>query len=349
MICPICKSVIKDESKFCGKCGSMIPRCPTCGRVITKKSKFCASDGTPLPEEVIALFETASEAAPKTAPQVVKETVQKAAPNGAVQAGKVRKKKKSLFPVLIVLAIIVLLGISITAGYHYFFGEYPWETIMPLGNQEEETEEEPETQRERRTRKDKEQEEASKASEKEETMPETAAIAQTESESSSTESSPEETSTDNEEDTSEAAPAISMSNITAVTATSSLSEQNMTHLPSRVIDGDLSTAWVEGASGQGIGESIHFTFDDDYLVTGLIIHAGYQKSDSHYRKNSRPKEILVEFYNGGKERFILQDTNSEQNLKFHDSRVVDGMAIYIESVYEGDTYEDTCISEVSIY
>ena len=56
---------------------------------------------------------------------------------------------------------------------------------------------------------------------------------------------------------------FSMSNVTYVSSTSSLSEYNMTHSPERVIDGDLSTAWVEGADGQGIGEAITLYFDSN--------------------------------------------------------------------------------------
>lgn len=52
MICPICKSEIKEDSKFCSKCGKQIPRCPTCNKVINKKMRFCINDGTPLPEEI---------------------------------------------------------------------------------------------------------------------------------------------------------------------------------------------------------------------------------------------------------------------------------------------------------
>lgn len=56
MICPICKNEIKDNSKFCTKCGKQIPRCPTCNKVITKKMRFCMNDGTPLSDDVLSMF-----------------------------------------------------------------------------------------------------------------------------------------------------------------------------------------------------------------------------------------------------------------------------------------------------
>lgn len=56
MKCPICHQEIRDNSKFCGKCGCKIPRCPTCGKVIGQRSRFCTQDGTPLPDEILSLF-----------------------------------------------------------------------------------------------------------------------------------------------------------------------------------------------------------------------------------------------------------------------------------------------------
>lgn len=56
MICPICKSEIPDDTKFCGKCGTKIPRCPSCGKAILTRSRFCTYDGTPLPEDIISVL-----------------------------------------------------------------------------------------------------------------------------------------------------------------------------------------------------------------------------------------------------------------------------------------------------
>lgn len=61
MICPICKKEIKEDSKFCPKCGRQVPRCPTCNKVITKKMKFCINDGTPLSEELFSVFSDLQE------------------------------------------------------------------------------------------------------------------------------------------------------------------------------------------------------------------------------------------------------------------------------------------------
>ena len=97
MICPICKQEIKDNSKFCGKCGNIVPRCATCGKVIDRKLRFCVYDGTPVPEETMKLFPEQQE----------KKVV-------------VQKKKKSPL-LLILLCVISLLVVGVLAiGYIVF-------------------------------------------------------------------------------------------------------------------------------------------------------------------------------------------------------------------------------------
>lgn len=140
-----------------------------------------------------------------------------------------------------------------------------------------------------------------------------------------------------------------MARITEITATSSLSEYDMTHTPAYVVDGDLTTGWVEGADGQGIGEIITISFNQETPVNGIFIYAGYQKSDSLFEKNSRPKDIVVSFSDGTGEGFGLHDLNDIQQIVFSSTKVTTSISIEIRSVYPGSKYEDTVISELVLY
>lgn len=144
-------------------------------------------------------------------------------------------------------------------------------------------------------------------------------------------------------------PGIQMQNVVGVTASSALSEHNMTHSAERLIDGDPATAWVEGVSGHGTGESVTFTFDDIYMVTGLKICGGYQKDEKRYSENARPADIRVEFSDGSTQSVTLQDLMQEQTVLFSAPVNTSYVTIVIESVYEGSKYEDTVISEVVFY
>lgn len=143
---------------------------------------------------------------------------------------------------------------------------------------------------------------------------------------------------------------ISMDHIKSLNATSELSEYEMTHIARNVIDGNKATAWVEGADGQGIGEKLVFRFDNTYAVEGIKIRSGYQKSGDSYFYNSRPKEITIGFSDGTIRNYTLRDQNDlEQTISLGEKVETESISITIESVYEGDKYEDTCISEISFY
>ncbi len=140
-----------------------------------------------------------------------------------------------------------------------------------------------------------------------------------------------------------------MARVTEISASSSLSEYNMTHTPAYVIDNDLTTGWVEGAAGQGIEENITILLNQESPVSGFLIHAGYHKSDSLYEKNSRPKQIRVLFSDGTEETFVLNDIKEQQQITFSVTKMTTSISIVIESVYPGSKYEDTVIAELVLY
>ena len=140
-----------------------------------------------------------------------------------------------------------------------------------------------------------------------------------------------------------------MSAVSTVSATSQLSENGLVYPPEQVCDGDLSKAWVEGATGQGIGESIIFNLDGEYLVKGLNIYNGYQKSRDLFYKNSRPQKIRIDFSDGSHETIELKDKMGLQRCLFQEPAVTNRMTVTIENVYAGEKYSDTAISEMSWY
>ncbi|MGN0400418.1 MAG: NADase-type glycan-binding domain-containing protein [Blautia sp.] len=144
-------------------------------------------------------------------------------------------------------------------------------------------------------------------------------------------------------------PSVTMSAVTTVSDTSALSEYNMTHSSDRIMDNNTVTAWVEGVSGQGEGESVTFTFDGVYKVSGFVIYGGYQKSSDLYYKNSRPASLLITCSDGSSQVCNLSDILGAQTVTFANPVETDSLTITIQSVYAGNKYEDTVISEISIF
>ncbi len=142
---------------------------------------------------------------------------------------------------------------------------------------------------------------------------------------------------------------VSMSYVYDVTASSELTEKSGTHWASFLCDGDLDTAWVEGVDGNGAGESVMISFDGVYLLSGLRINAGYQKSESLYEKNARPSSLVLAFSDGTQLSVVLEDLYDVQYIDFPEPVESSFVTILIGDAYLGDTYEDLCISEVAFY
>lgn len=139
-------------------------------------------------------------------------------------------------------------------------------------------------------------------------------------------------------------PPASLAHIRDVTATSVYSGE-YSYLPALIRDGDLTTAWVEGVSGQGEGESITVYFDETCRLSGFYIHAGYHKTASLFEKNSRPKEIELSFSDGSTCRVTLDDCMEQQTVSLAPIDT-SSLTIRLISVYPGTTYTDTAISEI---
>ena len=143
-------------------------------------------------------------------------------------------------------------------------------------------------------------------------------------------------------------PEIRMRDVKDVSASSYLSEKNIKHVPDRIMDGDTTTAWVEGVEGNGEGESITFTFGDLYVVSDIKIWNGYQKSEDLYYKNARTSELELEFSDGSTERISLQDMASGFQEFALERHVTSYVKVKIVSTYDGSKYEDTVISEIEL-
>ncbi|PJZ48482.1 NADase-type glycan-binding domain-containing protein [Leptospira saintgironsiae] len=146
--------------------------------------------------------------------------------------------------------------------------------------------------------------------------------------------------------------------------------------PYSLMDKDVSTAWSEGVEGDGIGEVVLAYVD---VRRPIKIWTGFGKSAALFIANNRPKEIRVHvlesgYYSVGQSNFvlgqfrklgvhsvILLDLNGYQKLEIPTYKLKGApspnkdskerlyhsvIAIEILSVYKGDKYSDTLITEV---
>jgi hypothetical protein len=114
--------------------------------------------------------------------------------------------------------------------------------------------------------------------------------------------------------------------------------------------GDLvvNTFWAEGAEGDGIGQTISFTFAEPTDLTKVLVTVGSTDETENYLNNPRPKKLHLVFDNGGSADLDLKEDEFRKaqgfNLKGADK--VSKVDIVISEVYPGRGGLDTAIAEV---
>jgi hypothetical protein len=115
-----------------------------------------------------------------------------------------------------------------------------------------------------------------------------------------------------------------------------------------LLDGDLTTAWNEGSDGFGIGEWVQFNFAQEVVLSRIEIANGYQKDDDRYFGNPRVQSLKVEYSNGTSQLVDLLD-DKEMQIITPTREPITSVRLVIVSVYPGDEWDDTSLSEVRFY
>lgn len=144
---------------------------------------------------------------------------------------------------------------------------------------------------------------------------------------------------------------LSTSVFTEASASSELATSSYgNYFATNVLDGDATTAWVEGASGAGTGETLTLSSTSGTQdITTIEILNGYNKDEDIYTKNTRPKQVTILADGTEIGTVTLSDTYGKTQVLTFPSVSASSITIEINSVYAGSKYEDCCISEVRVY
>jgi hypothetical protein len=111
-------------------------------------------------------------------------------------------------------------------------------------------------------------------------------------------------------------------------------------------DDRIETAWVEGATGAGVGEWIAFTFQPQ-TIQYIEIYPGYGKSSELFYANNRLKRATLIFSDGTRASVQLFDQMRLQTVVLQKAVQASSLRLIIEEVYPGTKYEDTVIAEIN--
>lgn len=145
-----------------------------------------------------------------------------------------------------------------------------------------------------------------------------------------------------------------LTSLATASASSTLpSDTVASYIPAMAIDGQRSTAWVEGADDAGIGEFLLLTFSQPVVVERMGLDVGYDSNASMFYANNRVKRVAITFSSGyhmdrtfddiwGVQQFDVMVP--EQHLAETTS-----IKVVITDVYPGEQYNDTPIAEIEVW
>lgn len=130
----------------------------------------------------------------------------------------------------------------------------------------------------------------------------------------------------------------------------SSSELGTDYRGSNVDDGDLSSAWVEGVDGIGIGEYIEFYTSSGAEIKTIDIYSGYYMSEDLYDNNGKPTKIKLSSGNRSETIDLYVGWNEPTTYALKKPLISDGVVrLTIMDADEGTEFDDIAISEVIFY
>ncbi|RMG11358.1 MAG: hypothetical protein D6729_18090 [Deltaproteobacteria bacterium] len=138
--------------------------------------------------------------------------------------------------------------------------------------------------------------------------------------------------------------------------------------PAKLLDGKLSTAWVEGDPGPGKGATLSVRFESPVAIDGIAFVPGYQKNDAVFLGNAFPIALGVKM---GSRKLTLQVPATEESasdaagdpicrisaparkipwrvLLLAKPVKTTTLTLWVEDVYPGRRWEDLPISELRV-
>lgn len=143
-------------------------------------------------------------------------------------------------------------------------------------------------------------------------------------------------------------------------ASSELTGNKHTYFATYSYDGDVNTCWQDGVPGNGSGEVLTYYFDQPRCIVGVDIINGRVDIEEKYYDNNRIERLVVHYLlDGVVKGNAVVDLDDVYNMEpvyyeltdgvFNEAYYCDSIQVEIESVYEGEKYNDLCLTEIHFY
>lgn len=113
-------------------------------------------------------------------------------------------------------------------------------------------------------------------------------------------------------------------------------------------DNIRSTAWVEGVTGNGEGQTILIELPEVSYVNSVAVINGYAKSSKSFSGNGRVAALRIRTSRGGDFTYRLSDNSKWQDLPLPGDGEVRWILLEITQTYPGSRWQDTAITELRL-
>lgn len=131
--------------------------------------------------------------------------------------------------------------------------------------------------------------------------------------------------------------------VRAATASSSLQD----HSADLAIDGDPSTAWVEGASGPGTEEWLEVELPEPVEVRRLVIWNGDQSTAEAFAEHGRVASLRIEVEDR-QFRVEMLDITGPQGVDLPAGVRTDRVRLVVEAPVDGERFTELAVSELVV-
>jgi len=125
-------------------------------------------------------------------------------------------------------------------------------------------------------------------------------------------------------------------------------EKGVVYSAENMLDEQISTMWVEAEGSAGLGKYIEVKFDGEVELAKIRVWGGCFVDQEFYERHNRVAalELKIGF---DTQKFDIEDSMTPQWLELEKPETVSTIKLYLRRVYEGNTWNDTAISQIQFF
>ena len=126
-------------------------------------------------------------------------------------------------------------------------------------------------------------------------------------------------------------------------------EKGITYGAENILTAKAGEMWVEAESSAGLGKYVEVKFDGDQEIHSFTIWAGCFVDKEFWGRHNRIHHVEFKYPDFTSEKIEFEDKMEGLHIKLAEPKTVSKVKIYLRSVYDGNTWNDTPITRLQFW